>query len=117
MTLRPGADADNLGPADFLCNFCGRSWADDLPMIEGHQGNLICGRCLSVAYAEVALHRGGEADPGPADQPNCVMCLEHRTERRWASPMITGQAICVRCIRQAATALERDADSGWRKQE
>lgn len=113
--LRAGADPESLQPGDFLCNFCRKPWADDRPMIEGHQGNLICGGCVTLAYTEVVLREAGVADAGAGDGPNCVMCLERRRDQRWVSPVYEDQAVCARCVRQAAGALVKDKDSGWAK--
>lgn len=121
--LRQGADPENLDAADFLCNFCGRSWSDDNPMIEGHQGSLICAKCLTVAYAEVgrtssaegADEAGKKARIAPDDRPKCILCLEHRDEPAWRSPVAEDQYACRRCVRQGATTLERDPDSNWKK--
>lgn len=111
--LRPNADPENLQEADFLCNFCGRAWTPAVPMIEGHQGNLICGNCVTVAYREIVLQPA--ASPAPPAPTQCVMCLEERTERTWESPVSEGQRVCVRCVKQAAGALVKDKDSNWSK--
>lgn len=96
---------------DILCDFCGSSWTDDRPMVEGHRGSCICGRCLSVAYAEVVVAGVGDrpeplpsgmtvsdlipgapdlrdpAHAGPAVEP-CCLCLESgRDEPHWRSPL------------------------------
>ena len=47
--------------ADFLCDFCRREWTEDSPMVEGHHGSLVCGRCLTVAYIEVVSHERSNA--------------------------------------------------------
>lgn len=110
--LRPGANPEALVETDFLCNFCGRAWRADVPMIEGHQGNLICGNCVTVAYRELALSPGEQP---AAPSPQCTMCLEERNERTWESPVHEGQRICVRCTKQAAGTLVKDKDSNWSK--
>lgn len=93
------------------CDFCSRSWdpAGAEIMIEGHQGSLVCLKCLSAAYAAVVLHQTGEEHRGK----QCVMCLEERAQPEWESPMNEGKRVCLRCIRQAATALEKDPETGW----
>lgn len=95
------------------CDFCGRVWdpAGDQLMIEGHQGSLICLKCLSAAYAEIALHGGGLENQGK----KCTMCLEERKQPEWESPVNTGARVCLRCVKQAATALEKDSESGWKR--
>lgn len=93
-----------------LCDFCHASFDAD-PMIEGHQGSLICLKCLSVAYADIVLHSGGRENINQ----KCTMCLEDRAQPEWDSPMFPGTRICLRCIKQAATTLEKDPESGWKR--
>ena len=82
-------------------------------MVEGHRGSLICGPCLTVAYTElVHLHTGQERSGGL-----CVMCLEHRPQAQWESPLQPGTCACVRCVRQAAGVMSKDPDSGWKRPE
>jgi len=116
---REGSDPENLSPSDFLCDFCGREWSEQRPMVEGHQGALICGACLKVAYAEVLLHKVGD-EPRPlgegATREKCVMCLEEgRDELHWRSPVDETKLVCRRCIKMGASTLERDKDSAWTK--
>ncbi len=106
----PAADPDQLTMQDFWCDFCHAPWTDELPMVEGHQGSLVCAKCLAVAYAEVIAAKASVL-PG---SPKCVMCLENRKDRNWSSPRFEGAVICERCIRQAATALSHDESSGWK---
>lgn len=108
--LRPGADPENVQMSDVLCDFCGAAWTADLPLIEGHQGNVICGRCVSVAIVETG--EWAEAGAGPI---RCRMCLEQRNEPAWVSPMDESARICRRCIDMAADALEGDAETNWRR--
>lgn len=93
-----------------LCDFCRASFADEA-MIEGHQGSLICLKCLSAAYTDVVLAGGGAELAGSA----CTMCLEERKQPQWASPLHPEARICLRCIKQSATALEKDPEMGWRR--
>ena len=95
-----------------LCDFCGARFEDE-PMIQGHQGSLICLRCLSVAYADVVHFGGGHEGAGM----RCTMCLEDRKQAQWESPVREGARICLRCIKQGATALEKDPESGWKRPE
>ncbi|MBL8757039.1 MAG: hypothetical protein JNK35_01265 [Phycisphaerae bacterium] len=98
----------------FKCDFCRQPWADDRPMVEGHQGSLICSACLSVAY----LHVHGPQTAGlGAESPAiaCRMCLETRSGPRWASPLDPEAVACKRCIRQSAGVLERDPEYAWRR--
>lgn len=95
------------------CDFCQVVWDPYTGpyMIEGHQGSLVCSRCLSIAYADVVLHGGGHELTGQ----KCTMCLEEREQPQWQSPVLEQNRICLRCIRQGATAMEKDAESGWTK--
>ncbi len=95
------------------CDYCARAWdpAGTEIMVEGHQGSLLCMKCLSAAYAAVVLHGAGEEHKGKA----CRMCLEERSQPQWESPVAEGTLICLRCIRQAATALEKDEEVGWKR--
>lgn len=114
---KPGTDEANVQMSDVLCDFCHREWTEDIPMIEGHQGSCICGRCLTVAYTAVVLN---EDDSSP-EAYTCPMCLEGRDDRAalgradapgWQSPM-TDATICRRCIKQAAGALHKSRDFDW----
>ncbi len=100
------ANAD--GSISFACDFCGRAWDGAGPMVEGHRGSLICGDCLRVAFSEVVLLEGGEPSPEP-----CVMCLEVRKDRVWASPAREDVRICRRCANQSARVLAKDKEMGW----
>jgi hypothetical protein len=113
---RQGANPMDMQPTDFICDFTGRTWDGGFPLVEGHQGSLICGDALRIAFTEVVLHKQNSMPEGST----CTMCLEQREEPGWQSPVPTGDrdegaVICRRCIRQSATRLEKDADWGWRK--
>ncbi|MEO1279220.1 MAG: hypothetical protein AAFV77_09710, partial [Planctomycetota bacterium] len=93
-----------------------KAWDGSFPMVEGHQGSLISGDALRVAYTEVVL-MGNDSMPAGS---TCVMCLEARDEPGWKSPVPVahhegGAIICRRCIRQSATRLHKDADWDWTK--
>lgn len=108
---RPGADPGDMQPADFLCDFCHTPWDGAFPMIEGHRGSLICGRCLSVAYTELVL-----LEPEQAEQElSCTMCLEKKTGPFWVSPSHESAQICLRCTKQSAGKLHSDPDWDWHK--
>ena len=94
-----------------FCDFCSRSWDFEGTevMVEGHQGSLICLKCLSAAYAGVVLADDGAEHRGKS----CRMCLEERAQPQWQSPVNEEARVCLRCIKQAATTLEKDAESGW----
>ena len=110
---RPTANPDNMRPTDFLCDFCGKEWDGESPVVEGHKGSLICGDCLAAAYRELALKDGGAGTGTAAAGYTCVMCLEQRKEPGWAGA--TGAVVCRRCARQSAAVLAKDKDYSWIK--
>jgi hypothetical protein len=110
---KPGTDEENVQMSDVLCDFCHSEWTEDMPLIEGHHGSCVCGRCLTVAYAEVVLH---DANSGPSGY-KCTLCLEERADPAWQSPAYPEAVICRRCIKLAAGALHKDKDFNWRKPE
>jgi hypothetical protein len=106
---KPGTDPDNVQMSDVLCDFCRAEWTEERPLIEGHQGSIVCGPCLTVAYKQVVL---AESDTGPTGY-TCTMCLEQREDPAWQSPAYPEAVICRRCIKLAAGALSKDKESGW----
>ena len=108
---REGANQQDMQVSDFLCDFCRREWDGQFPMVEGHQGSLICGRCLTMAYTEVELMKQNLAPSGYS----CTMCLEEREDRAWISPTHEEVAICHRCMKQGAGRLHKDPDWDWTK--
>lgn len=103
-------DPTKSGNEFFLCDFCRRHWEPDRPMVEGHQGSLICGHCLTAAYASVVrLDQAAALPPGA----KCTLCLEERPDKHWTSPLHPECAVCARCIRQAAGTLSKDKESAW----
>lgn len=104
-------DESATGNDFFKCDFCRRPWAEDRQMVEGHRGSLICGPCLSIAYAEVVIHQSS-AEPPPGVV--CTMCLEDRDGPHWQSPAFETY-ICLRCMKQGATQFEKDPESGWKR--
>ena len=80
-------------------------------MIEGHKGSLLCMKCLSAAFAAVVHHGAGEDQRGKT----CTMCIEERSQVQWESPVVDDKRVCLRCIKQAATALEKDPETGWKR--
>lgn len=106
-------NTDAEGNDFFICDFCRHAWAEDRPMVEGHRGSLICGTCLTVAYTElVHLHAGAERA-----KSLCSMCLEHRDQPQWESPLHPEVHACIRCVRQAAGVMSKDEESGWKRPE
>lgn len=104
---RPGCDPVDMRPDDFLCDFCLTAWDGQGPVVEGHQGSLICGACLRNAWTAV---RATDSQPGPV---RCVMCIEERSEPFWRGTARTEAVICRRCTLQAAAALKKDPDHRW----
>ncbi len=100
----PNADENNLTMTDFWCDFCHAHWDDETTMIEGHHGSLICDKCLVVAHKMVVT----ESADLSADGYECTMCLENRTQPAWRSPAHEDAHICLRCIKLAARAIEKD---------
>ncbi len=108
---REGTDANNVQMSDVLCDFCRTAWTDDLPVIEGHQGSIVCGPCVAAAYTRIVLR----SEPGAPPGYKCTMCLEHRDDRAWHSKARPEACICERCIDLAVTALEKDKDWSWKR--
>jgi hypothetical protein len=107
---KPGVDPDNVQMSDIICDFCLREWTEDLPLVEGHRGSVICGHCLTEAYRATALKKEGSAPPGY----QCILCLETRPDLGWKRPD-TPACACARCIRQSAGVLVKDPDWKWEK--
>lgn len=106
---RKGINVNDVQPEDILCDYCGRSaWAGGDPCIEGHQGSIVCGECLSLAYAGLVLNKEGQHV-----EIKCRMCLETREGQSWSSEFDNEATICLRCIKQAATALEKSKHWEW----
>ncbi|MCC6321412.1 MAG: hypothetical protein IT438_08260 [Phycisphaerales bacterium] len=95
------------------CDFCARVWDPEGQeiMIEGHQGSLLCLKCLSAAFRYIVLEKGGEENR----ERRCTMCLEDREQPEWQSPVVETARVCLRCVKQAATALEKDPETGWKR--
>ncbi len=115
---KPGTDESNVQMSDVLCDFCHHEWLEDLPIIEGHRGAMICGKCLSVAYAEVVR----ASSPALIDGYTCRMCREGDEDRdalyrageaAWPSPLDAEAFVCRRCIELAASSLDKDEDHDW----
>lgn len=100
-----------------FCDFCRTRWDPQTGpiMIEGHQGSLMCVKCVSAAYRVVSIDKSGTEHTGK----KCTMCLEERDQPQWESPIDddhgTHARACLRCIKQAATALEKDPDAEWKR--
>lgn len=109
---RAGSDPMNMQPNDFICDFCHTPWDGTFPMVEGHKGSLICGRCLTVAYAEAGFP--GSNTHNPQSARKCTMCLADKSSPGWQSPLHEAWT-CVTCIKHASGKLHKDPDWPWRK--
>jgi len=93
----------------FKCDFCCRAWAEELPMVEGHRGSLICAECLTAGY--VAVHSPGAKVMG--DQGSCALCLQYKSTPAFESPTVPGCWACQECLVRSAILLERDNEVSW----
>jgi len=85
------------------CDFCGEEWDMVKPMIEGHQGSILCLPCLGRAIDEANEH----------DQPiKCNMCLRDFDpgQKAWTRNDAT---VCLDCLQQADRAFDKDEDTDW----
>lgn len=104
---KPGIDEANAQMSDFLCDFCGSEWTEELPMVEGHKGSIICGACLREAYRRIVVQGASLAEEGYS----CTLCLLTKPEPAWVSA--SGAVACRWCIEKSASMLVKDSDSGW----
>ena len=109
MMFKENSNSDSMEMSDVLCDFCRREWTEDIPMIEGHHGSCICGKCLNVGWASVIENEMDDTIPGW----KCTMCLEHRKDPCYRSPAYEEAFICRRCIRIAAQALRKENLDDW----
>ena len=106
---REGINENDVQPEDILCDYCGRaSWAKGEPVVEGHQGSIICGSCLEMSYNALVVSSSGQQT-----EQQCRMCLETRQQPSWHSEFDPQATICLRCTRQSATALEKSKHWDW----
>ena len=92
------------------CDFCGTDWDEQLPMIEGHRGSVLCLECLKQALDEAE----------PIDKPfEGTLCLSRKPAgiKAWQhpapkpSPGLNPDAqLCWDCIRLAAKGFHKDPD-------
>lgn len=92
------------------CDYCGVDWDQELPMIEGHHGSVLCLSCLAMSLDQLAV----------ADAPiNCSLCLQEQPEgtEHWVHPkpdpsdgLNPHGVLCRSCARQAARAYHKDPD-------
>ena len=96
-----------------VCDFCGTDWDQVRPMIEGHEGSVICLECTKTALGEVKTQ---------AHRYDCALCLRSQLPEdvpRWrplSQPGANPNAIiCRECLDQAVRAFDRDPDVNWSK--
>ncbi len=109
---------------DFLCDFCGCSYRDDRPMIEGHRGSLICGVCLGRAYSQLVVRNAGITVP---EHIACTLCLMNKQGDYYQSPVratatehgadieqAPGACACRWCVDRSAQMLAKDSEANWK---
>lgn len=94
------------------CDFCGTDWDQVKPMIEGHQGSVLCLSCLEQALANLW--------PSPAPI-RCTLCLREQPAgtSHWRPPSPNPVAnpaatVCRSCVEQAARTFDKDPDVDWK---
>lgn len=108
---RDGINPENVQPEDILCDFCGdAAWSKGEPCVEGHQGSIVCGSCLTTAYQTLVL-RGNEQET----TEKCRMCLEHREDPVWLGKIEPLAPMCKRCTKQSAGVLTKSKHWDWSK--
>ena len=107
--FRDGANPDSMDMNDVLCDFCHAVWKEDIPMIEGHRGSCICGKCLRMAWGVVVVNKMNDS----SGEATCRMCLQEREDPCYQSPAYEDALICRRCIRMSAHTLQMDDDGEW----
>ncbi len=95
------------------CDFTGEDWDGESPMIEGHQGSVVCAEALLMAVEQ--------AEPA-TERTQCTMCLRHRDPpmKMWRHPAPPEKAnpdavICWECIKLADRTFAKDPDVEWEK--
>ena len=108
---KEGIDPENVQPEDILCDFCGdAAWSQGKPCIEGHQGSIVCGICLTKAYKELVLSKR-ELET----EAKCRMFLENREDPVGLGAIEPIAPICKRCVKQSAGALTKSKHWDWSK--
>ena len=108
---REGIDDENVQPEDILCDFCGdAAWANGSPCVEGHQGSIVCGSCLTRAFTDLML-----AKIEAQSDAKCRMCLEDRDDPFWFGTIEPIAPICKRCVKQSAGVLTKSKHWDWSK--
>ncbi len=96
------------------CDFCGVDWDEELQMIEGHQGSVLCLVCLKRALDEAQ----------PTDEPfKGTLCLSdkpagtkcwHHPEAQPSPGLNVDAPLCWDCIRLAAKGFHKDPEVDFR---
>ena len=107
--FKDGVNPEEIAMSDVLCDFCGGEWKEEVPMIEGHKGSCICGKCLKMAWNQIVVNRMDDS----GSEWTCKMCLEQRDEPFYQSPVHEDAHICRRCIRMGAHALRTEDPDSW----
>ncbi|MHB1157294.1 MAG: hypothetical protein ACYC26_10710 [Phycisphaerales bacterium] len=99
------------GGIELACDFCGVTWDQVKPMIEGHRGSILCLACLAKA-----IEQAEESE----EAFTCTMCRVEREAgmKRWhfePRPAHANQegVICWDCVQQADRAFGKDTDVDW----
>lgn len=113
------------GMVVIACDFTGIEWDEEVPMIEGHRGSVICLDALALAVTgvveatEAVLGAFGEKGSGL----ECTMCTRpvETGQKIWRHPDPPQDAnpaavICWDCIQQADRAFAKDPDTSWERQ-
>ena len=110
---RAGTNPENVQMSDILCDFCLAPWTEEALFIEGHQGSVICGKCLGIASMEVQE----DAELLIPTGIKCTMCLEDRMKdiAGWQSPVNEKAWVCKGCVELAAETIEKDPDTDWHR--
>jgi hypothetical protein len=96
------------------CDFCGTDWDQELAMIEGHKGSVLCLVCLTQAL--------DHAQP-VGESFQCTLCLSEKPAdtKYWLHPdakpspgLNTDAPLCWDCIRLAAKGFHKDPDVDFR---
>jgi hypothetical protein len=95
------------------CDFCGDDWDQVKPMIEGHQGAVLCLECFKRAFDAMPAGEVGSVF-------KCTVCLREQGPDmpRWAPaerPASANQEawICADCVTLAAKTFHKDPDVPW----
>lgn len=110
---REGINPENVQMSDILCDFCLTPWREEGLFIEGHEGSVICGPCLKIAWLEVQ----DDVEVLIPVGVKCTMCLEDRMKdcAGWQSPVNEKAWVCKGCVELASETIEKDAETDWQR--